>query len=406
MALSEDVKQLVENLLIDGDPEKARDAAYRVVAHEAMHDGPGKAFCHEAMRAYRLGNGTRLDETIPEEVSQLVFVEHPEETFDAARYWVTDQARRVAAQVHAMRLSAPKLRALGIPARNTTLLHGEPGTGKTEMARWIAYQEGLPLMYVNMSSTVDSLMGRTAKNISTVFRQAHRGACVFMIDELDCVANTRASAVRAADGELNRTTITFMQEIDRLPPSVVLLAATNRADMLDPALMRRFAQVECVERLPREATRLLLNDWARSVEEQARGSVAFSAAELDGLMEGYDADAKVTQAIVVQRATTLLAAKLVEAPEVQAAAARPPLRAFRVIDPQDGVDVTRDVGRMREYAETEPWAQPVRYSGDPDGFLLDDSGCLRLVARNTFAVVPDGRFEVVLSRFAPEATSA
>ena len=109
-----------------------------------------------------------------------------------------------------MRVSAPKLRALGLPARSTTMLHGAPGTGKTEMARWIAYQEGLPLMYVNMSSTVDSLMGRTARNISSIFQHAHRGSCVLMIDELDCVANTRASAVRAADGELNRTTVTFM----------------------------------------------------------------------------------------------------------------------------------------------------------------------------------------------------
>ena len=401
MALNEYVKLLVEKLLIDGDPEKARHAAYQLVAHEADEDGPGKAFCHEAIRAYRMGNGTGMDESLPEEVSQLVFMEHPEETFDISRYWVTDQACRVAAQVHAMRVSAPKLRALGLPARNTTLLHGAPGTGKTEMARWIAYQEGLPLMYVNMSSTVDSLMGRTARNISSIFQHAHRGSCVLMIDELDCVANTRASAVRAADGELNRTTVTFMQEIDRLPPGVVLLAATNRVDMLDPALMRRFALVECVERLPREAARSVLGDWARSVEEHAGSGVSFSESELDNLMEGYDGDEKMTQAVIVQNATSMLAAKLLEVPELQVASGQKPLRSFRVIDPIDGVDVTYDIGRMRDYAQREDWAQHVRYSGDPDGFLLDSGGTLRLVARNTFAVVPRDRFEVVLSRYAP-----
>jgi len=398
--LSEGVKLLIERLLIDGDPDKARDAAYQVVSNEVMLDGPGKAFCHEAIRAYRLGNGTRMDETIPEEVSQLVFMEHPEETFDISRYWVTDQAKRIADQVHAMRVSAPRLRALGLPARNTTMLYGAPGTGKTEMARWIAYQEHLPLMYVNMSSTVDSLMGRTAKNISQVFQHAHRGSCVLMIDELDCVANTRASAVRAADGELNRTTVTFMQEIDRLPPGVVLLAATNRQDMLDPALMRRFTQIECVERLPLEATRNMLRNWVRGVEERAGAAISFSRAELDKLMEGYEADESMTQAIVVQRAISLLAAKLLEAPELQVEGDRKPLRTFRVIDPIDGVDVTHDVGRMRDYAQREDWAQHVRYSGDPDGFLLDTAGCLRLVARNTFAVVPQGRFDIVLSRFA------
>ena len=402
MALNEYVKLLVEKLLIDGDPEKARHAAYQLVAHEVNEDGPGKAFCHEAIRAYRMGNGTGMDESIPEEVSQLVFMEHPEETFDVSRYWVTDQARRVAAQVHAMRVSAPKLRALGLPARNTTMLHGAPGTGKTEMARWIAYQEGLPLMYVNMSSTVDSLMGRTARNISSIFQHAHRGSCVLMIDELDCVANTRASAVRAADGELNRTTVTFMQEIDRLPPGVILLAATNRVDMLDPALMRRFALVERVERLPKQAARSMLGDWARSVEAHAGSAVSFTESELESLMEGYDDDEKMTQAIIVQNATSLLAAKLLEIPELEIASAQKPLRSFRVIDPIDGVDVTYDIGRMRDYAEREDWAQHVRYSGDPDGFLLDSGGTLRLVARNTFAVVPRERFEVVLSRYAPE----
>ena len=79
MALREDVKDLLESLVIDGDADKARDAAYRVAAHEAMEDGPGKAFCNEVIRAYRLGNGTGADETVPEEVSQLVFMEHPEE---------------------------------------------------------------------------------------------------------------------------------------------------------------------------------------------------------------------------------------------------------------------------------------------------------------------------------------
>lgn len=404
MALSEDVKQLVSALLIEGELGKARDAAYRVAAQEVKDEGPSTALCREAIRAYRLETATGLDESIPEEVSQLVFMEHPEETFDASRYWITDQARSVAAQVHAMRISAPRLRALGLPARNTTMLYGPPGTGKTEMARWIAYQEGLPLMYVNMSSTVDSLMGRTAKNISSIFDYAHRGSCVLMIDELDCVANTRASAVRAADGEINRTTVTFMQEIDRLPPGVVLLAATNRVDMLDPALMRRFALVECVERLPRQATRIMLGDWARSVESHAGAAVSFSDGELDGLMEGYEEDESMTQAIVVQRATSLLAAKLVNTPELQVASARKPLRAFRVIDPIDDVDVTDDVGRMRAYAQHEDWAQPVRYSGDPDGFSLDTAGCLRLVARNTFAIAPPDRFELVLSRFAPEQT--
>ena len=144
----------------------------------------------------------------------------------------------------------------------------------------------------------------------------------------------------------------------------------------------------------------MLGDWARSVESNAGSGVSFSESELDNLMEGYDGDEKMTQAVIVQNATSMLAAKLLEVPELQVASGQKPLRSFRVIDPIDGVDVTYDIGRMRDYSQREDWAQHVRYSGDPDGFLLDSGGTLRLFARNTFAVVPRDRFEVVLSRYA------
>ncbi len=400
MEMHEDVKIMMEALLLDEDESKARDAAYRLAAEEARHDGPYKAVFKDMTRAYRLATAAKADSSVPEDVAQLVFVEHPEETFDSSRYFVTEQARRVASQAHAMRISAARLRALGLPARNTTLLYGPPGTGKTELARWVAYQEGLPLMYVNMSSTVDSLMGRTAKNISTIFRYAHKGACVLMIDELDCIANTRASAVRAADGELNRTTITFMQEIDRLPSNVVLLAATNRVDMLDPALMRRFAQVELVERLSADEVRDMMQSWVKSVTVNVHADIAFSEFDMQAIMENYEEDEAVTQATVVQRATSLLAAKLLEIADAKVTNAPRKLRLFRVIDPESDVDVTEDGARMRQYAEEEEWAQPLRYSGQPEGFLLDSAGRLRLFARGAYATAPLGRFEIVLSRFA------
>ncbi|MBQ6390731.1 MAG: AAA family ATPase [Eggerthellaceae bacterium] len=337
---------------------------------------------------------------IPEEVAELVVIEHPEEMFNPARYWITDQARKVAKQVHSMRASAPKLRALGIAARNTTLLFGPPGTGKTEMARYIAYKERLPLMYVNMSSAVDSLMGKTSRNISEVFKFAHQGACVFMIDELDCIASNRSLEARQADGELNRTTVTLMQEIDRLPAGVVMLAATNRHDMLDAALMRRFAQVEEVQRLPEDDARCMIDAWLADVEEQLDNAKLFTPDEVDGFMTGYSDDAKVTQATVVQRATVALADKLVELAAADIEPAQVPVRAFRVFDPVHNLDVTEDAASMRDYIMNEEWAKPLRYSSHPECFLIDDKGRVRLATRNEFVVAPEGRFEVTLSRFA------
>lgn len=401
--LDDNLKSLLESLVIDGDGGAARDAAYRIARGEVDAGGPDRAFLQDVIRAYRADTAGRADAGMPGEVAQLVFLEHPEETFDPDRYLVTEQAERIAAQVRSMRLAAPRLRVLGLPARNTTLLYGPPGTGKTEMARWIAYREGLPLMYVNMSSTVDSLMGRTAKNISQIFRQVRSGSCILMVDEIDCIANTRASAVRAADGELNRTTVTFMQEIDRLPPGVVLLAATNRYDMLDPALLRRFSKVEEVERLPRAETRRLLDAWAGDIAARTGGALGFAEAELDGLVAGYDEDGAVTQATVVQRATALLARKAADSTGFEISSPRPEVRTFRVIDAQTGADVTDDRAAMAGYVANEEWARPLKYSSLPEGFLLDAAGRVRLYVGTAAAVAPRGRFDVLLSRFAEGA---
>ena len=86
-------------------------------------------------------------------------------------------------------------------------------------------------------------MGQTAKNITKVFQAAASVPCVLFLDEIDCVALTRdAHGQKGPDGELERTTISLMQCLDTLPNRVVLLAATNRPDIIDPALMRRFSQ--------------------------------------------------------------------------------------------------------------------------------------------------------------------
>lgn len=85
-------------------------------------------------------------------------------------------------------------------------------------------------------------MGSTAKNIHKIFEFCNSIPCVLMLDEFDCVATQRSSGgSKGVDGELERTTISIMQELDRLPNHVTLVAATNRLDMVDEALMRRFS---------------------------------------------------------------------------------------------------------------------------------------------------------------------
>ena len=86
-----------------------------------------------------------------------------------------------------------RLREHGIPYKNSTLIYGLPGTGKTEFARYVAYSLGIPYAYINFSFLIDSFMGNTSKNIQRVFDFCKGQKCVLMLDEIDCIGLKRGS---------------------------------------------------------------------------------------------------------------------------------------------------------------------------------------------------------------------
>lgn len=128
---------------------------------------------------------------------------------------------------------------MAIPYKNASLLYGAPGTGKTLFGKYIAYKLGLPFCYLNFARTVDSYMGATSKNIAKAFSYAASNPCVFMLDEVDTISCNRAGGMSGAEKEIGRVTITLLQEFDKLPNDVIVLAATNRMDLLDEAFISR-----------------------------------------------------------------------------------------------------------------------------------------------------------------------
>ena len=110
-----------------------------------------------------------------------------------------------------------KLMEYGIPYKNSTLIYGVPGTGKTEFARYVAYSLGIPYAYINFSFLIDSFMGNTSKNIQRVFDFCKGQKCVLMLDEIDCIGLKRGIGGNGGpDGEISRTTISLMQALDDL----------------------------------------------------------------------------------------------------------------------------------------------------------------------------------------------
>lgn len=136
---------------------------------------------------------------------------------------------------------ADRLRRHGLDIRSKLLLCGPPGTGKTMCAEVFAGQLGLPFFHVRLDSLISSYLGETASNIRKTFEFARRQPCVLFFDEFDALARSREDANDT--GELRRVVNSLLMFIEQIEPGGFLIAATNLAGQLDPAIWRRFDEV-------------------------------------------------------------------------------------------------------------------------------------------------------------------
>lgn len=129
----------------------------------------------------------------------------------------------------------------GVPRRQRILLYGPPGCGKTSAAEAIAAEIGLPLVVVRIDAVVSSYLGETASNLHRVFEFVREGSWVLLFDEFDALGKARDDP--GEHGEVKRVVTAFLQMLDAFRGSSLMLAATNHAQLLDPALWRRFDEV-------------------------------------------------------------------------------------------------------------------------------------------------------------------
>lgn len=232
-ALSNSQKYLAQ-CIIRNDLQTARRALINVLAEDTSQKNAG--FVSETMAALK------KEAELPAAYEGILSGGYVSDE-EISRYYCTDCEKAAADTIIRMHAAAEKLGEIHIHYTNAALLYGPSGCGKTMFAKYVAHRMGLPMYYVNFASAVDSLLGGTAKNIGRVFRCAKEIPCVLLLDEIDCVALKREGhGQKGPDGELERTTISIMQNLDELPNSAVVIAATNRPDIIDPALMRRFSQ--------------------------------------------------------------------------------------------------------------------------------------------------------------------
>lgn len=136
------------------------------------------------------------------------------------------------------RRQTERLAAMGLSPTRSAIFVGPPGVGKTLTARWLASQLGVPLYVLDLTAVMSSLLGRSGSNLRTALDFSKRGPCVLLLDEIDAIAKRRSDD--ADIGELKRLVTVILQEVDEWPATSLLLAATNHAELIDPALWRRF----------------------------------------------------------------------------------------------------------------------------------------------------------------------
>ena len=186
---------------------------------------------------------------LPANIEGKVYMYRPEE-FNAKLYFHdglgnTEWIDSIYKTIFSSRKAAEAFTEMGIKNPVTLLLYGKPGTGKTEFVRYAAHELGLPIFVLNFSQMIDSHLGETSKNINLIFNYIKNNECILFLDELDCIAGNRQTAT-GAEKELSRISITLMQEIDRLPNNVIVIAATNMPENIDSALLKRFSIVKIV----------------------------------------------------------------------------------------------------------------------------------------------------------------
>ena len=190
-----------------------------------------------------------------------------------------------------------KFQRLGGRIPKGVLLVGPPGSGKTLLARAVAGEAGVPFYSISGSEFIQMFVGVGASRVRDMFKTAKENSpCILFIDEIDAVGRVRGAGLGGGHDEREQTLNQILTEMDGFSPSesVIVLAATNRPDVLDPALLRpgRFDRHVTVDRPTKKGRLEILKVHSRNVplapdvnlERIARSTIGMSGADLANLV--------------------------------------------------------------------------------------------------------------------------
>ena len=208
-----------------------------------------------------------------------------------------DEAKQELAEVVEFLKYPEKFNSLGARIPRGVLLVGPPGTGKTLLARAVAGEAGVPFFSISGSEFVEMFVGVGASRVRDLFEQAKRNSpCIVFVDEIDAVGRQRGAGLGGSHDEREQTLNQILVEMDGFDTNtnVIVVAATNRPDVLDPALLcpGRFDRQVVLDRPDIRGRREILDvhikgkplDKTVNLNELARRSPGFSGADLANLV--------------------------------------------------------------------------------------------------------------------------
>ncbi|KAI9134176.1 ATP-dependent zinc metalloprotease FtsH3 [Acaryochloris sp. CCMEE 5410] len=208
-----------------------------------------------------------------------------------------EQAKLELTEVVDFLKNADRFTAVGAKIPKGVLLVGPPGTGKTLLAKAVAGEAGVPFFSISGSEFVEMFVGVGASRVRDLFEQAKTNApCIVFIDEIDAVGRQRGAGLGGGNDEREQTLNQLLTEMDGFEGNtgIIIIAATNRPDVLDAALMRpgRFDRQVVVDRPDYKGRREILNVHARGktlskdvdLEKMARRTPGFTGADLSNLL--------------------------------------------------------------------------------------------------------------------------
>ena len=247
------------------------------------------------MRQMQAGGGGRGAMSFGKSRARLLTEKQGRVTFDDVAG--VDEAKEELEEVVDFLKDPAKFQRLGGKIPKGALLVGPPGTGKTLLARAIAGEAGVPFFTISGSDFVEMFVGVGASRVRDMFEQAKRNApCIIFIDEIDAVGRSRGAGLGGGNDEREQTLNQLLVEMDGFEANdgIIIVAATNRPDVLDPALLRpgRFDRQVTVGNPDGIGREKILKvhmrnvPLAKDVEPKiiARGTPGFSGADLANLV--------------------------------------------------------------------------------------------------------------------------